>query len=306
MVQWTVDAEEAFQNIKEFIKTLPTLTAPIKGEALVMYHAASMESISAGLLAERGKRQIREHDIEFRGRNSVKGHILADFLAETTSPKDKETEAKKTTDEESESENMWKLYTDKASRSDGSRSGLMLVSNEVKEYTYALRFEFETTNNEAEYEALLVGLVQAKSIIQEIHQGSCGMHAGPRLVVSKIIRVGYYWPLMYNDTKALIQRYEACHIHSSIPKKLKQEMAPITSAWPFSQWRIDIMGPLPMAPRGARLLVVAINYKPLVSTTEKHVEKFIWEHIVCRFGIPQIIISDNVKQFAEGIFPAFY
>nr|GFA41095.1 reverse transcriptase domain-containing protein [Tanacetum cinerariifolium] len=34
-------------------------------------------------------------------------------------------------------------------------------------------------------------------------------------------------------------------------------------------------------------------------------EKFIWEHIVCRFGVPEIIISDNGKQFAKGIFIVF-
>ncbi|GKG43902.1 reverse transcriptase domain-containing protein, partial [Tanacetum coccineum] len=55
-------------------------------------------------------------------------------------------------------ENAWKLLTDGASSSDGSRTGLMVVNLEGKEYTYALRFEFETTNNKAEYEALLLGL----------------------------------------------------------------------------------------------------------------------------------------------------
>ncbi|GJZ21367.1 reverse transcriptase domain-containing protein [Tanacetum coccineum] len=55
-------------------------------------------------------------------------------------------------------ENIWKLYTDGASSSDGSGAGLMLISPEGKEYTYALRFKFKTTNNEAEYEALLAGL----------------------------------------------------------------------------------------------------------------------------------------------------
>ncbi|GJQ99971.1 reverse transcriptase domain-containing protein [Tanacetum coccineum] len=37
-------------------------------------------------------------------------------------------------------------------------AGLMLVNLEGIEYTYPLRFEFETTNNEAEYESLLAGL----------------------------------------------------------------------------------------------------------------------------------------------------
>nr|GEY41764.1 reverse transcriptase domain-containing protein [Tanacetum cinerariifolium] len=58
--------------------------------------------------------------------------------------------------ENSKLDNMWKLYTDEASSFDGSRVGLMLISPRGKEYMYALRVEFETTNNEAEYEALLV------------------------------------------------------------------------------------------------------------------------------------------------------
>ncbi|GKE60050.1 reverse transcriptase domain-containing protein, partial [Tanacetum coccineum] len=89
-------------------------------------------------------------------------------------------------------------------------------------------------------------------------------------------------------------------------------MTSIMSSWPFSQWGIDIVGPLPTAPGGARFLVIAIDYftkwveaKPLISITGKHMEKFIWEHIVCRFGRPQAIILDNGKQFVKGTFPAF-
>ncbi|GJR62000.1 reverse transcriptase domain-containing protein [Tanacetum coccineum] len=70
---------------------------------------------------------------------------------------------------EPESENAWKLFTDGASSSDGSVAGLLLVDPEGKEYAYALWFEFETTNNEAEYEALLEGLRIAKEMkIQEL------------------------------------------------------------------------------------------------------------------------------------------
>ncbi|GJV50749.1 reverse transcriptase domain-containing protein [Tanacetum coccineum] len=62
-----------------------------------------------------------------------------------------------------------KLFTDGASSSDGYRVGLMLVSPKGKEYTYALRFEFKTTNMEAEYKALLVGLCISKEMkIQEL------------------------------------------------------------------------------------------------------------------------------------------
>lgn len=56
--QWSVEAEAAFQKLKDFIEILPTLAALIKGEVLYMYIAASHESISAVLLAEREKRQV--------------------------------------------------------------------------------------------------------------------------------------------------------------------------------------------------------------------------------------------------------
>ncbi|GJW32369.1 reverse transcriptase domain-containing protein [Tanacetum coccineum] len=138
IVQWTKEAYEVFQTMKGLIEKLPTVTTPIKGEALAI--------------------KLGEHDIEFRGRNFVKGHILADFLAETPLVENKEIEIEKDTNAKPEQENTWKLYTDGASSSHGSRAGLMLVSPKGKEYTYALRFEFETTNNEAEYEVLLAGL----------------------------------------------------------------------------------------------------------------------------------------------------
>ncbi|GKE15399.1 reverse transcriptase domain-containing protein, partial [Tanacetum coccineum] len=55
-------------------------------------------------------------------------------------------------------ENMWKIDTDGASRSDDSGARLILISPKVKEYTYALRFKFQTMNNIAEYKLLLAGL----------------------------------------------------------------------------------------------------------------------------------------------------
>ncbi|GKA34753.1 reverse transcriptase domain-containing protein [Tanacetum coccineum] len=60
-IQWTADVEEAFQKMKEFIEILPTLTAPIKGQSLVMYLAASTEGVTPLNLSCSGILNIRGH-----------------------------------------------------------------------------------------------------------------------------------------------------------------------------------------------------------------------------------------------------
>ncbi|GJX93385.1 reverse transcriptase domain-containing protein [Tanacetum coccineum] len=87
-------------------------------------------------------------------RVSVKGKILADFIVERPEEDSPDTpmEAKEELPE------PWILFTNGSSCTDGSRAGLILTNPERMEFTYALRFRFDSTNNEAKYEALIVGL----------------------------------------------------------------------------------------------------------------------------------------------------
>ncbi|GKF19656.1 reverse transcriptase domain-containing protein, partial [Tanacetum coccineum] len=80
---------------------------------------------------------------------------------------------------------VWKLYTDRASSSDGSRAGLMLINLEGREYTYVLCFEFKMTNNEAEYEALLAEL----RIAREMEIKSLAIFTDSQLMANKIKRI---------------------------------------------------------------------------------------------------------------------
>nr|GEY18128.1 hypothetical protein [Tanacetum cinerariifolium] len=63
-----------------------------------------------------------------------------------------------TTEAEEELPDPWTLFTDGSSCIDGSGASRILTNLEGTEFTYALRFRFDATNNEAEYEALLAGL----------------------------------------------------------------------------------------------------------------------------------------------------
>ena len=61
-------------------------------------------------------------------------------------------------------ENTWTLHVDGASNEQGSGAGLILKSPEGVMAEYALRFSFKTSNNQAEYEALIAGLRIAKDL----------------------------------------------------------------------------------------------------------------------------------------------
>ncbi|XP_071727032.1 uncharacterized protein [Rutidosis leptorrhynchoides] len=56
------------------------------------------------------------------------------------------------------------MHTDGACGPEGAGAGIVLKSPEGEEYTFALRFSFPVTNNEAEYEALLSGMRVAKHL----------------------------------------------------------------------------------------------------------------------------------------------
>ena len=89
-------------------------------------------------------------------------------------------------------------------------------------------------------------------------------------------------------------------------------MITITSSWPFVQWRIDIINPLPLGKSRVKFLLVAIDYfikwveaEALATITEARIQNFVWKNIICRFGIPLTIISDNGRQFDSQGFRNF-
>ncbi|GKA08072.1 reverse transcriptase domain-containing protein [Tanacetum coccineum] len=350
----------------------------------------SSSEISGRML--KWKFELEGYDIQYRPRTAIKGQILVDFIVER--PEEESSDELMT--EPEEIPKPWTLFTDESSCIDGSGAGLILTNSEGVEFTYAIRFTFEATNNEAEYEALIAGMIQylnkvktltrsfrefsikqvprsenkkadalskiastsfahlskqvlveelkeksinekeilavveeegntwmtpiceyltkeilsadkkkarairrkavrytmingtlykksflgpwlrcvgplqANYVLREIHEGSCSMHSGPRSVVAKAIRTGYYWPTMHMDARNRT---------------------------------------FPAGPSKVKFLIVAIDYftkwieaKPVATITGNQVKKFVWDNIVCRFGLPGEIISDNGKQFRDNPF----
>nr|XP_018623713.1 uncharacterized protein LOC108943786 [Nicotiana tomentosiformis] len=84
--------------------------------------------------------------------------------------------------------------------------------------------------------------------------------------------------------------------HGKLPDDTKLVHQPVEllhsvlSSWSFMKWRMDIVGPVLSA-------LGKVEAGPYQKIVEREVVDFIWDHIICRFGIPKEIACDNRPQF---------
>ena len=95
--------------------------------------------------------RLKAFDIRYKLRSSMKGQVLADFVAEF-SPRN-------------EGEMVcyveccpWRVFVDGASSTMGAGARIVIITPEGIQLKHSFRLGFRASNNEAEYEALLAEL----------------------------------------------------------------------------------------------------------------------------------------------------
>ncbi|XP_063942814.1 uncharacterized protein LOC135150442 [Daucus carota subsp. sativus] len=106
------------------------------------------------------------------------------------------------------------------------------------------------------------------------------------------------------DAHAFAKACDSCQRFSNTNKNPAVPLKTLTSPWPFAVWGIDLIGELPKGKGGMKYAVVAVDYftkwaeaEPLASITARKLVEFVYRAIVCRYGVPYKLISDNGKQF---------
>ena len=74
------------------------------------------------------------------------------------------------------------MHVDGASNARGAGAGVVLTNPDKEKLRYALRFEFKASNNEAEYEALIVGLELANKLGAQ----NLRIHCDSQLIVNQV------------------------------------------------------------------------------------------------------------------------
>ena len=87
---------------------------------------------------------------------------------------------------------------------------------------------------------------------------------------------------MQVDALELVKKCEKCQRFENVQRLPAERMTTITSLWPFVQWGIDIVGPLPLGKSQVKFLLVAIDYftkwtkaEALATITEARIQNFV-------------------------------
>ena len=65
---------------------------------------------------------------------------------------------------------------------------------------------------------------------------------------------------MQIDARELVKKCDKCQRFENVQRFPAEKLTTIASLWPFAQWRINIVGPLPQGKGQVKFLLVAIDY----------------------------------------------
>uniref|UniRef100_A0A2N9GVW2 Integrase catalytic domain-containing protein n=1 Tax=Fagus sylvatica TaxID=28930 RepID=A0A2N9GVW2_FAGSY len=144
---------------------------------------------------------------------------------------------------------------------------------------------------------------EANRLIQEMHAGLMGAHANGPFLARKIMRAGYYWLTMERDCIRHVQTCHKCQMYQNSKNAPPQYLHTMASPWPFSAWGMDVIGAItPKASNGHEFILVAIDYFTkwveacsFKNVTQVAVTRFVKNNIICRYGMPEMLITDNAS-----------
>ncbi|XP_068332925.1 uncharacterized protein [Pyrus communis] len=111
--------------------------------------------------------ELGQYSLAYQPRTAIKPQLLADFIAEFTPSLKAAATQPESTPEVTEhaitihappDRDFWHLPVDGSSNHQGSGAGLVLTTSDNSMLEEVITLSFKSSNNEAEYEALLVGL----------------------------------------------------------------------------------------------------------------------------------------------------
>ena len=134
--------------------------------------------------------------------------------------------------------------------------------------------------------------------------GHCG-----REKTSYRLNTRVYWDSMRKDINRYVQSCQLCQQYKYSNQAMASSLQMHIVRQPWHTIGVDIMGPYPPTQRQKQYVLVVVDYFTrwveifsLRSTTSSDIARILIDEIVCRWGCPTYILSDNGRQFVSDLF----
>ena len=71
-------------------------------------------------------------------------------------------------------------------------------------------------------------------LMKKLHSDKCGLHMNGHLLAKKIMRTGYFWPIMEHDCVDFVRKCMKCQLHADVIHAPPTEQQSMTALWPYS------------------------------------------------------------------------
>ena len=100
---------------------------------------------------------------------------------------------------------------------------------------------------------------EGRRILHDIHSGDCGHHVGSQSLIAKAMRHGFYWLTAHADAKSIVQKCAGCQKFAHQAHLPAAALKTIPLTWPFTVWRLDMVGPFKKSQGVMTHLLVAVD-----------------------------------------------
>ena len=145
-------------------------------------------------------------------------------------------------------------------------------------------------------------------VFQQLHDqaGHLGMHKTLEKVKER-----FYWPDYERDIATWIQECQECQKRNQPQPAQQAPLETLTSNYPFKMLSWDIMGPLPVTSNGNKYILVVtdifskwVEAFAIQSTDTETLATLLVNEIICRYGTPSYLHSDQGTNFTSKLMAA--
>ena len=166
--------------------------------------------------------------------------------------------------------------------------------------------EYVTQEGRTQWQAYVPHKLR-QAIFAEVHAGVVGGHLGVEKTGTRL-KEKFFWPGMNTDVNLWCAACETCQRRKPPPRKKRSAMQIMVPDIPWARVAVDMLGPLPRTARRSRYVLVVADYFtkwteafPMENGEAVTVAEILVREIVCRYGAPRILHSDQGRNFEAEV-----